>query len=100
MQLLNIMTYRFTGALLLLGLCRSLAFAGGSTQNTLTPLTNGVVCPGDSVTFKTTAGGPTPYRFEWWKNGVVIPGKTNSNLVISNVSALDTASYSVKLTGG
>src|SRR3979411_2753396 len=79
-------------ALVLLGsLAWTFCGAAATTSNQLTPLTNVVACPGDKASFSTTASGPTPYRFEWWKNGVVIPGKTNSNLVISNVSALDTA---------
>src|ERR1700692_2123329 len=88
-------------ALVLLG-CLSWALCGATANawNYLTPLTNVVACPGDKASFSTIASGPTPYRFEWWKNGVVIPGKTNSSLVLSNVSTSDTAKYSVKLTGG
>ena len=68
--------------------------------NYLTALTNLVVCPGATATFSTVASGPLPYKFEWWKNRVVIPGKTNSSLTLSNVTAADAATYSVKLTGG
>src|SRR5256885_9812963 len=87
---------RFFVALLPLLLGSGTAFA----VNTLTQLTNAVVCPGDSATFSTVASGPLPYRFEWWKNGIVIPGQTNNSLSLSNISATNAATYSVKLTGG
>ena len=89
----------FSLALLPLLLGDGAAFGGNQGANTLTPLTNAVVCPGDSAAFSTVASGPTPYHFEWWKNGVVIPGQTNNSLVFLNVSATNVATYSVKLTG-
>ena len=58
-----------------------------------------MVCPGATATFSTVASGPCR-KFQWWKNRVVIPGKTNSSLTLSNVTAADAATYSVKLTGG
>src|SRR3954470_21297820 len=84
-------------ACLSLSLVGSTALGGntGGTRNSLTPLTNVLACPGDNVTFSTVASGPTPYRFEWWRNAVILPGKTNSSLTISNVSATNAGTYSV-----
>ena len=60
--------------LLLFVVAFSAASLGGGRAyawNHLTPLTNQVVCPGETVTFKTTPSGPTPYKFWWWHDGVL-----------------------------
>ena len=76
--------------------CSSAAFG----TNTLTPLTNAIVCPGETRTFRTVASGPTPYQFQWWTNGIVIPGQTSNSLTLPNVIAANAATYSVTLKGG
>ena len=68
--------------------------------NYLTPLTNAVVCPGDTVVFSTTASGPTPYKFNWYKDGAIVAGQTNNSLRLTNVSAASVGTYSVILKGG
>ena len=68
--------------------------------NSLTPLTNLVVCPGDTATFSAVASGPTPYQFQWRKNGVAMAGQTTNTLTLTNVTSADAATYSLKLTGG
>jgi len=87
---------RGLAAMLALLLCTGSAFG----WNYLTPMTNLVVCPGDGACFSSVASGPLPYRFQWWKNGVLIPGQTNDILTLSNVTSADAATYSLKLTGG
>jgi enediyne biosynthesis protein E4 len=56
------------------------------------------VAPGSTVslTFSTTL--PPPLRFEWRRNGILLPGETNSVLVISNVQAAHAGQYSVTAT--
>ena len=68
--------------------------------NTLTPLTNVVCCPGENATFSTTASGAKPWKFSWYKDGLVIPGRTNSSLTITNVTAASLGTYTVILQGG
>jgi VCBS repeat-containing protein len=68
--------------------------------NELTPLTNVVVCPGENATFSTVASGAKPWKFSWYKDGAVIPGRTNSSLTITNVSAASVGTYTVILKGG
>src|SRR5258706_4148225 len=67
--------------------------------NTLTPLLNTTVCPGETASFSTVPSGPGYYRFEWRKNGVLMSGQTNSNLGLPNVNSSSAATYSVKLRG-
>ena len=50
---------------------------------------NKTACPGDTVTFTTTANGPKPYVFSWLKNNVLIPGKTTNFLTLTNITAAD-----------
>ena len=69
-----------------------------SAWNYLTPLTNLVVCPGDTATFVTTATGALPYNFQWWKNGLVLPGQTNNSLTLRNVTSADTATCNDPVT--
>jgi uncharacterized protein YegL len=74
--------------------------ASALAWNSLTPLTNLVVCPGETARFSTVASGPTPYNFQWYKNGAALSGKTTNSLTISNVVASDAGTYSVVLKGG
>lgn len=50
---------------------------------------------GASVTFTVSASGTAPLRFQWRKNGSVIPGETSSSLTIAKVSVSDAGAYSV-----
>lgn len=45
------------------------------------------VCQGPTATFSVTPSGSGPFTYVWRKNGVVLPGQTNSTLVISNILA-------------
>lgn len=53
-------------------------------------------CPGYSATFSVTATGDS-LKYQWRKNGVNIPGATNSSLTINPVTYADTARYSVRV---
>ncbi len=57
-----------------------------------------VVPAGNNVTFTVVATGfPTP-TYQWRKDGTAIAGATASTFALTNVSATDTASYSVVVT--
>ena len=44
-----------------------------------------------------TAGGiPSDFTYEWTKNGIVLPGQTNSTLKIASVNTTDVGIYSCK----
>src|ERR1051325_543060 len=65
----------------------------------ITLLTGSTNCPGASVTFTTTASGTGPFTYVWKKNGVAIPGQTNNSLTLAPVSATNSGTYSVEVTG-
>ena len=65
-------------------------------------LSNVTVCPGSTAIFaakvSATTSGCTPYGYQWEKDGVRLPGETNSSLVINNVSTTDAGVYAVEVT--
>src|SRR6185295_15049416 len=67
---------------------------------TATPLTSQDVCPGNSVTFSTTASGLGPFTFKWLKSGSTNVLGTNSFLAFTNVTAGHVGTYSVIVSGG
>ena len=50
------------------------------------------VCPDDNVTFVISATG-VGLSYQWQKDGVPIPGKTNTALLLNNVVPADAGSY-------
>ena len=66
---------------------------------TATPLLDATRCTGESVTFNTTATGSTPLLFAWRKDGVLLPGQTNSSLTIGSVTTNNAGVYSVEVSG-
>jgi hypothetical protein len=54
---------------------------------------NAVVNPGGTATFTVQAPGAT--YFQWYKDGVAIPGAASSTLTLTNARASDVASYTV-----
>lgn len=53
------------------------------------------VSVGATVTLSVVANGAPPLAFQWHKNGSAIPGATNINLTIKNLSTSDSGSYNV-----
>jgi hypothetical protein len=60
--------------------------------------TNQIVAVGDSVTFTGEASGSAPLSYQWRRNGVAIPGQTNSTLTLTNLSAADSGDYTLAVT--
>ncbi len=70
-----------------------------NTPVTATPLNNVTGCPGDSAIFSTVASGTGPFSYAWLKNGSLISGQNSSTLTLNNLSASDSATYSVIVSG-
>lgn len=50
---------------------------------------------GDTVTFTAAAQGSAPLAYQWEKNGAALAGETTLTLVLTNVTANDSGSYSI-----
>jgi len=57
------------------------------------------LCPGATASFSVAATGSGPLTYQWSKAGADLPGATNNVLLLPNVSALDTSSYCVVISG-
>ncbi|MEY2880303.1 MAG: hypothetical protein RLZZ15_2683 [Verrucomicrobiota bacterium] len=55
---------------------------------------------GDDVSFSVAAFGSAPIVFQWQKNGVAIPGATNTTLSLTRITAADAGSYRVTVNAG
>ncbi len=53
---------------------------------------------GENVTFFVGAVGRPSLAYQWFKNGALIVGATNSTLTFTNITAGDVASYNVTVT--
>jgi M6 family metalloprotease-like protein len=60
--------------------------------------TNVTVVAGMMARFAVTVAGSEPLRFQWRKDGVVIPGATLNPFTIASAQGNDTAAYSVVVT--
>lgn len=50
---------------------------------------------GDSVVLSELALGATPFEYQWESNGLILPGSTNSALVLSNLGLSASGNYQV-----
>src|SRR5208337_1389494 len=50
---------------------------------------------GDSVVLSELALGVAPFQYQWQANGGVLPGATNSSLVLTNLTLAASGNYSV-----
>ena len=49
---------------------------------------------GSSINISVVAGGiPTDFTYQWFRNGMVIPGETGSTLSIRNINTTDIGVY-------
>src|SRR5258708_10350428 len=56
-------------------------------------------CPGTSASFSVSATG-TGLSYQWYKFGSALASQTSSSLTLTNLSASDSATYSVIVSGG
>jgi DNA-binding beta-propeller fold protein YncE len=61
-------------------------------------LTNQTIPAGINVTFSPGVTGGAPFAYQWNSNNVAIPGATNANFTLINVSLSDSGNYSVLVT--
>jgi len=66
---------------------------------TITQLASSANCPGDSVTFSTSASGAGPFSYVWKKDNIVIPGATTNSISFPSVTASNAGTYTVEVTG-
>ncbi len=59
---------------------------------------NATNCPGTTASFSVAASGSS-LNYQWYKNSAILPGQTNSSLVLNSVSASDAGTYSVIARG-
>jgi hypothetical protein len=64
------------------------------------PLPDIIVPPDTDITFYAAPIGDPPFRYQWRRNGVWLPGETNSTLQRLRVQATDGAHYSVIVQNG
>ncbi|MFN0008918.1 MAG: hypothetical protein ACKVXR_13535, partial [Planctomycetota bacterium] len=76
--------------------CLSINVTPSTTSSALAPAT---VCPGGQHGFCTTASGTGPFTYSWTKNGVLIPGATDSCYNASAGPAGTIDEYCVTTTG-
>jgi hypothetical protein len=55
---------------------------------------------GATVSFSVTAQGSYPITYQWYKNGVAIPGAVSSVLTLGKITSADQAAYSVRVSNG
>lgn len=66
---------------------------------TATPLGSYPACPGESVTFSTTAGGPGPFTYVWTHGVDTIAGANGPSYTIPAAVNADSGVYCVTVTG-
>jgi subtilisin-like proprotein convertase family protein len=64
---------------------------------TATPMPDQTACACESVTFSTTVTSPQPASFAWRLNNRLIPGETNSFLVLRSLTSEYAGRYSVEI---
>jgi len=61
----------------------------------VTPPSSATVVAGSNVSFTVTAAGNGTLTYQWFKNGVAMPGATTPTLTFAAAAASDAASYTV-----
>lgn len=54
--------------------------------------------PGADVAFRVRVRGSEPLNYQWSRNGNVLEGQTNANLILTNISTALEGTYSVAIT--
>ncbi|MDE3068684.1 MAG: hypothetical protein KGJ60_14200 [Verrucomicrobiota bacterium] len=58
------------------------------------------VAPGSSASFSVDAAASQPISYQWYFNGMPIPGQTAQTLLLSDVNYGDAGDYSVRVSAG
>jgi len=77
---------------------RILVSAAGAAPQIVTAPQAATVAPGDTVTLGVEALGQPPLSFQWFKDDQALPAQNGSTLHLPNVSAADSAEYSVQVS--
>jgi len=56
------------------------------------------VLAGSPVAFNATAGGSPDLNYQWWKDGVAVPGANGANLAFPSAAYADNGSYTLWIT--
>lgn len=59
---------------------------------------NQLVVGGTNVSFSVGVDGDPPFKYQWRKNGVTLPGATNATLTLTSVARAQTGTYVVGVT--
>ena len=54
--------------------------------------------PGDTATFQVTVTGDEPFSYQWYREGVLMPGQTAAILTLPNVQPAQAGGYRVVIT--
>ena len=55
---------------------------------------------GTGLYFTASASGPEPYTYQWYRDGVLLPGKTLSQLLLANGQTANAGNYTVVVGNG
>src|SRR4030095_6454031 len=72
--------------------------AGGQSPTIVTQPNNQIAHLSNSVTFAIVASGMTPLAYQWRVEAVVLAGRTNSSLVLTQLTFAESGGYSVVIT--
>ncbi|MBQ7589325.1 MAG: immunoglobulin domain-containing protein [Verrucomicrobia bacterium] len=64
---------------------------------TISPLADYVIKEGRNLTLIATAMGTLPLSYQWYKDGIALPGETDAQLKLINVSVNDSGSYTLQV---
>lgn len=77
-----------------LGTQANVPFTGNRPIITLQPVTQSVA-QGAEVAFSVVATGSQPLYYQWYRNGILLPGEVGSTYTITSVQNSDTATFHV-----
>ena len=67
----------------------------GSPLSAQVNVTNLTAVAGAGAQFSVAAGGLGPFSYQWYQDGAVFPGATNSSLALADIQRADAGTYSV-----
>jgi alpha-tubulin suppressor-like RCC1 family protein len=80
------------------GADHDLALVGGGRPVIESPLADREVARGGTVYLQAVASGARPLSFQWKRNGVDVPGATNSVLMLTDAQPADGGAYSLSVS--